>query len=534
MQRSVLGKHWIMNTATEGVIDLVDSLYASRKLGDIHNTDLPDIYRIQDASKAIKRIQDAVENKESVYIFGDYDCDGITGVAQMARYFLRYGIGPIVRLPHRVKDGYGLNSDLVEEIISKKPSLLITVDTGIASKDEIDALSDAGIDVIITDHHHIPKDVPNAYAVVHPGTSTMYPTPHPSGAGVVFALIDALENKNWPERSTDLGLAAIGTIADLVPMRGENRSLVQKGIEEMRQLRQGPLFELLDSCIKDIQSLTSVDIGFKVAPRINASGRIADPTIALRALLEGGEAVALLDSLNVHRRTMTQESVTNALDSKNIHDDVPLIAIADEEFSHGIIGLIAGQLTEKSGKPTAIATVENNECIVSLRSPKTYNIMEGLNHCSDQLERYGGHHQAAGCTLKKEQWDTFALKLTEHIRSSIDTTTLVPTLCIDAIINSEHISENFCTSLQKLEPFGQDNLEPIFLLQNVYVENCRIVGADANHLQGYIDGKKFIGFRLANLLQEGIKYDIACKASLNIWNGRKQPQLQIIDAKQKS
>jgi single-stranded-DNA-specific exonuclease len=288
--------------------------------------------------QATERVHRAIASGECVGLFGDYDCDGITSAAQLVRFFRRQNIEPVVRLPHRVHDGYGLQQESVEWFATQKVTLLITVDTGIASVTEVEQANSLGIDVIVTDHHRPAENIPNAFAILHPSLSPNFPKPHPSGAGVVYDFLFALEHGQWEGKESDCALAMIGTVADLVPLLGRNRVLVQRGLECLQQLSNCPLADMRDRT----KTASSTDVAFRIAPRINAAGRIDDPLIGLRALLEGGEALSQLDALNEHRQTLMRQCVDDAIRGIADPDSAFLLWTASSEYPHGIIGLLRG------------------------------------------------------------------------------------------------------------------------------------------------------------------------------------------------
>jgi len=487
--------------------------------------------------RAVQRIRDAVQRKEAVGIFGDYDCDGITGVAQLVRFFERHGITPHAILPHRVHDGYGLKPHLVEAFAKRGITLLLTVDTGITAMHEIEMARARGIDVIITDHHHLQSEVPSAFAILHPLLSRNFPLPHPSGSGVAHLLVRALERESqWEDWATDSALSMIGTIADLVELKGGNRALVREGLEALNSLDPAsPLGDLARSVRSKDRPLTSTDIAFRLAPRINAAGRMEDPALALEALLHGGAAISSLEELNVQRqhstRTLLEETLTSlALPAKSSADLPPLLAIAREHFPEGIIGLIAGKLTESYGRPSLAAAISDGECTASLRSTRAYHITQGLERVSDLLMSFGGHAQAAGCTFAVAHLDELQRRLSEDIAARTTPEDLLPALEIDAVLSAQDLSLSLCEQLRHLEPFGQGNPEPLFLLRNVKLEQPRRVGGEGAHLQARIAGHKTIGFRLGHLEEHAAHpLDIICKLSVDTWNGRKAVQIVIED-----
>ena len=518
---SLTGKRWNISqhALQRSASTIVHNLIAERQLeqGKARGT-YPDIHRV------VTRIQGAVSKNECVGIFGDYDCDGITAAAQLVRYFRRHNTEPTVRLPHREHDGYGLQSETVQWFAQKGVTLLITVDTGIASVEEVNLANSLGIEVIITDHHKPHAEIPSAFALLHPQLSTEYPEPHPAGAGVVYDLITALENNNWEDKDTDTTLAMIGTVADLVPLQGGNRQLVQEGLASLRRLKHCPLAELREST----NSFTSADIAFRIAPRINASGRMSDPSVALSALLEGGPALAMLDELNEQRKALMHDLYNEAVDSFEKPQNLPLLWAASETYPHGVIGLIAGKFTEQFGKPSCVVNISDEVCTASLRSPSCYHITDGLTRCSALLTSFGGHAQAAGCTFPLKHLPALQQALLEDILEHTSEHDLIPSQHIDGVLTLQDITLPFIENLSMLEPYGQGNTEPRFLLQNVQFESVRSVGTDNAHLQCAIGGHKAIGFNLGQLEDACTqKLDIVCRLGIDTWSGKKHSQIVI-------
>lgn len=487
----------------------------------------PSPYQLSDMKRAVERIEEAIKEKETICIFGDYDCDGITAAAQLVRFFRRRGVEPLVRLPHRIHDGYGLKTHIVDELIQKKVDLIITVDTGISSEKEIAYARECGIEAIVTDHHHIPECLPPAVAIVHPGLSKGYPEPFPSGAGVAFQLVRALENTRWEEEDIDTALAMIGTVADLVELRGSNRMLVQKGLRDFMNLSHSPLAVLRDEVRS--KEFTSRDIAFLIAPRINAAGRMDDPLIALHALLEGGDALKKINDLNINRQIQTAELLERALKED---DGAPFFCLEDADFPPGIIGLIAGKIVQEFGRPALIAHTSNNMCTASLRGVPGYHLMEGLNGCKSMLTTFGGHALAAGCTFEMKHFENIKKFLADHILQTMTQDMLTPALMLDGELLPQDVTLDFAKTIQTLEPFGQGNPEPLFVLNNITLDSLRLVGTDGRHVQGKMGNVKMIGFGLGkskDLLLDPI--DIACKITLNEWQGRVEPQVVIEDVR---
>ncbi len=505
------------------------TLQLERGLSDRESAPI-DPFLIPDMAAAARRILAAVDAHERVGIFGDYDCDGITSTAQVVRFLRRNGIEPHVRLPHRVEDGYGLSRRIIDEFIAQGITLLITVDTGVSSSAEIAHAADHGIDVVVVDHHQMLERPARAVAVVHPALGPAFPLPHPAAAGVVYLLLRALEGEKWEEQETDAALAALGIVADLVPLTGYNRLLVRDGLRALQSITHGPLAQMVhDLCPSG--TVTSTDIAFRIAPRINAAGRMARADIALHALLHGGAALEELERLNTHRQQQTADFVQEVMHGLRAERAMPLLVSAgSDRYPHGIIGLLAGKLTESFGRPSIVATFADGKGTASLRSTDAYSIANGLAHCRELLTTFGGHAQAGGCTFPIEHWPRIVETLHAHVKETTDPDALIPAIDVDAMLAPTDLTVDFHRALMQLAPFGQGNPEPLFLLRGVTVDQARIVGSDGQHLQARIGGTKAIGFGLGGLIAHFTgPVDVACRIGIDTWNGRMSLQLFIVD-----
>jgi single-stranded-DNA-specific exonuclease len=526
---SFSGKRWALRSAApHDSLTLLERLRSERGITDDGGDRWDDGTLFPDAAKAAARVRDAIKNKEVIGIFGDYDCDGVTGVAQLVRFFRRNNTEPVVRLPHRVTDGYGLKKTQVDEFQKKHVTLLITVDTGISAGEAILHAKKEGIDVIILDHHHV-REVPDAFAILHPALAPDFPAPHPSAAGVVFLFLCALENGEWKERATDLTLATFGTVADLVPLRGINRRLVQEGLKAMQSLPDGPVKHLVDALSRG-KTLTSVDIAFRIAPRINAAGRMGDATLALHAMLDGGEPLTQLEKLNVERQQETLRSVEHALETLDEDALPPFLAVADASYKPGIIGLIAGKLTERFGRPSMAATINGDVCTASFRSPAAYDVTAGLTRVSGLLQTFGGHAQAAGATFALDHYMDLCVALEEDVASHVKMEDLLPRMTVDALLTEDNLTRETVEALALLEPYGQGNPEPLFLIQNVRLEKLRSVGGEDQHLQASLGRASVIGFGKSEWMDHtALPVDILCRLGLNTWNDKTSVQLMLVD-----
>lgn len=517
---SFTGKHWATpRHASARAGALPHTLRKERALGN--GAAAPDIPSLQDAAALIL---ETVAAGRLVTVVGDYDCDGITAAAQLARFFGRANAPCALRLPHRVHDGYGLSRRMVEECRMQGTALLITVDNGISAVDEIAFANDCGMQTIVVDHHAVGDTLPPAHVLVHPALCGL-PEPHPCGAGLAYLLLATLEKNDWEERDTDMALAMIGTVADLVELRGFNRTLVAEGLEALQRIESGPLAALRDRTA----ARTSTDVAFRLAPRINAAGRMANPSLALHALLHGGQAFDELESLNTERQALVL-SLSKGLLERAAGVQEPLFFAADAAYPHGILGLLAGKITEASGKPSCIVAIDGDQCTASLRSPPCYHITDGLRQCSDLLTRFGGHAQAAGCTFPAHALAAVCERLTADIAGKVPPESLMPMLTPDGLLRPEDISLALCKEIATLEPFGRGNVEPLFLLPDIRPDHCRTVGTSGAHLQCTIQGHKAIGFGLGPFLHGmHCPVDALCRLQMNHWNGHTQPQIVLED-----
>lgn len=527
---SYTGKRWVVSEEIRDPKILVREIAMAR---DLRDGELFDASSLRDIGQATERIRQAVRSGERVGVFGDYDCDGVTAVAQLVRFFRRCGSDPLVRLPHRARDGYGLKPYHVDAFAAGGVTLLLTVDTGVTACDAVGRARDAGMDVIVIDHHELRGDLPCATAILHPDHASPALVPPPCAAGIVSLLLAALEGNARPEKEEDRVLAAIGTVADLVELRGGNRTIVQEGLAAIPTLPDGPLQSIVDRIRSSNAAISSRDIGFRIAPRINAAGRMDDPMIALRALLDGEPAIRVLHELNTSRQSLVEELFAGLLATLPLHDNLlPLIGVADEKFPPGVIGLLAGKLTEQCGRPSMVAHVAGDTCMASLRSIPAVHITELLGRSAHLLLSFGGHAQAAGCTFAREHFKALVAALQQDVARSVPSEDLTALLAVDAVLSPSSIALDLCESLQELEPFGQGNPEPRFLLQNILLENPKLVGKSGKHIAASIGHLRSIGFGLGHLLPHCDQpLDVVCHLGINTWNSRRTPQVVIDDVR---
>lgn len=442
---------------------------------------------------AVPRLVEAARARETVAVFGDFDVDGMTGTAILAETLERLGASVIPYLPHPVTEGHGMSGHAIKRLIDQGASLIVTVDCGISDAEEILRARMAGADVIITDHHTPPDSRPDALAIVNPRMpGNAYPFPELCGAGIAYKLATALLEYVGEEPDSSLvELAALGTVADLVPLRDENRYLVQEGLRTLGNTRRPGLRALLRRVSLEGRSIRAEDIAFRIAPRLNASGRMEHPEVSLQLLLtrdtdQASRLAEQLEQYNNQRRDLTARACEVAVERILELDQVPaMIVVHDETFTPGVNGLVASRLAETFNRPAvALARSEPGLLVASGRSPGTFNLIQAISKCSDLLVRYGGHAAAAGFTVRDSDFVNVAERLQDIGRSEMGLFEPEAALEIHAegalgtLLSPEMGS--FCA---RLEPFGKDNPVPVFLTRRAQVVNWGYVGANGQHLK---------------------------------------------------
>lgn len=533
---SVLNKKWIIKKSS------LEKIFKNRRVSCTQNT-FSDPFLFKDMKKAVARIHKAIKNNQRIMIFGDYDVDGITGTAIAFHILKKLKAKVSYRLPHRVEDGYGLSEKFVKDFTENKVDLLITVDCGISCAKIIQKIKENQIDTIITDHHTIPKNPPkHAFAILHHKELT--------GAGVALKLAHALILKNFPREKHEkllkplIDLAALGTVADLGSLTGENWLIVKKGLANLHNTEWVGLKKIMQLAeIKEKHNIDSDTIGFRIAPRINAAGRIDDPYLALSLILqeELSEKVHLLgnklEKLNSERKKMTIKAVEEAEESLKTAKVFPFIIIAENSDWHvGILGLIAGRLAEKYSRPTIIMQDFGDILVASARSPKSFNIIKALTAHAHCLTTFGGHAQAAGFSILSKNLGKFKRGLTAYAKEKLKNMDLTPILEIDSEIGLEEINFLTMNELEKLKPFGVDNKKPTFLLREIEPYFINKVGKEKNHLKFAVktgnQNVDAVGFHLgefADTMRQHRKIDIAFNLERSNWNNHNRLELHVVD-----
>jgi len=534
-----------------------------------YSQDVHDPFLFSDMEKACKRIFEAIEKKEKIIVHGDYDADGVSATVILISTIKALGSDNIdIFLPHRETDGYGLNTNTIQNLADEKTNLIITCDCGISSTQEIKLANKNNIDVIITDHHAIPNKLPKAYAIIHPKVDKNYPCKNLSGGAVAFKLMQGLlrkhkeSNQALPDGKTHeefekwlLDMVAIASVADMVPLIGESRTLTKYGLVVLNKTKRLGLQKLLLEARllqEDGQKKREFDvytIGFQIAPRINAAGRMNHANAAYNLMItddneEASELAHELDLNNQERQKMTDKLVGVAC--KEIEEnqkDSLIIFVLGEDWPTGIVGLVAGKLKEKYYKPSLVLAKNDGEITGSGRSVEGFDIIESFQEMPDVFEKFGGHPMACGFTLKDGKLEEFKEKLIKKFEEKTKDLDLSPTLYIDAEVDLEEVNWDLYDVLDKFKPFGKENEKPKYLAKNLEVHQLQPVGKDKKHLRIMVkhDGKiqKTIGWSLCNgngtnwceELKTGDKIDLVFEIDVNEWNGNRELQLTIVDLK---
>lgn len=522
-----------------------------------YDRDVLDPFLFPDMESVVERIKRAKDEDEKVLIFGDYDADGVTSTVIMKETLSELGIETSIYIPDKEKEGYGMSKDAVRKAGEHEFSLIITVDCGISNASEIEYANSLGIDVIVTDHHCVPEKIPDALAVINPKTEdSNYPYENLAGVGVAFKVAQAVYERLMPEKKEQvkwlLDLVAIGTVADCVSLLGENRTLVKYGLIVLSKTKRVGLLELFqtggirvdENNIPDAQT-----ISFQIAPRINAASRMSHAKLAYKLIIEKDRADARLTALEIEEQNKARQKATeyvvreiNKMISPE-DEKSKMIFVADEGFPVGIIGLVAGKIASAYDKPAVVISKSKKGNKGSLRSIEQLNIMNVLEECSDLLEKFGGHAQAAGITVKDENLEKLKNKMNEVVEKKLEGKDLTSIIWIDQEISINDLSFSLVDSLNKLRPFGVGNSEPNFLIRNLLVQELKWVGNGERHLKLFLRSAdnspkifEAIGFSMNGKfknLKEGDLIDLVFGIQKDEWNGNQKLQLRIIDLKVK-
>ncbi len=529
--------------------------FLSPQLGELHPPHL-----LRGASQAAAVIVEAVRSKSSIVLFGDYDVDGTTGLAILWHLLQNVGANVSFYVPHRVEEGYGLNLEAVRKLAAEGAKLIVTIDCGVTAMEAADLLAGTETRLIITDHHAMRESLPAAAAVVHPAIGSTYPNPHLSGSGVAFKLAWAIAkefsgNRDQTDRVAPefrqllmdlLPLAALGTIADAVPLVGENRAIARHGLAALGNTRLPGLRALMESAGVAAGKVSGYDVGFKLAPRINAAGRMGHARLAVELLTRADEhrarEIALyLEEHNRARQTKERQIYKQAveqIESNGLASDARrAIVLADEGWHAGVIGIVAARIVDRYRRPTVMIALSNGEGQGSARSMEHFDIAEALASCREHLISYGGHGAAAGLRIVADRIPHFINAFVQLANQRLTGEDLIEKLRVDAEVSLSELTMPTVETIVNLGPFGNGNPKPHFCTAWLdLADEPRCVGSRQEHLQASFseNGARIrgIGFGLGSRIED-LKQHRRCRVAfepmVNEFNGRRSVELQIID-----
>jgi single-stranded-DNA-specific exonuclease len=513
--------------------------------------DMADPMMMKGMYEAIATILKCVKNKEKITIYGDYDADGLTATALLANFLSNIDIPASYYIPNRLKEGYGLNREAIEKIANSGAGLIITVDCGISNGEEILFARSLGLKVVVTDHHQIPFDFNVNCPVINPHQrGCPFPFKDLAGVGVAFFLAVAirasLRERNWfkskpePDLREYLDLVALGTVADRVPLLGQNRILVKNGLGILASTRWPGINAMKEIANIGTSEITADDLAFRFAPRLNAPGRMGDPEIGLKILTVKDPHMARdfaleANTMNNQRQNVEKDifkQISGLIKTTEGFNGLKTLAFAGKGWHKGVLGIVASRLVDKYHRPALVLNIQNGMAVGSGRSIDGFNLFLALGQLSHLFERFGGHAHAAGFTLKAENLDNLKSELEALANDTFGDEDLVPTIEVDAEIKLNDITHKMIHEIKALAPFGEGNPEPIFCARSLKVLGSRIVGERHLKLRVRQEEKSFeaIGFGLAGKYSlDGETINMAFSPELNRWKGYERIQLRIID-----
>lgn len=558
-------KRWVLKRQDKGTIEYLSKALSLNPLAvnvmmnrglkskDEMNAFIhPDTVRFHDPfllkgmEKAVLRIRDAIDRKEKIAVYGDYDVDGITSVSILYLALRELGADIIYYIPDRAGEGYGLHSDALKLLCKQGVTLVITVDCGISACQEVLFGKSCGLDIIVTDHHRCPEVLPDAYAVINPKqTGCSYPFDELAGVGVAFKLIQALYGMDKLPYLIDKygALVALGTVADIVPLKDENRGLVYYGLKSAGQNTSVGFHALIEVAGFAGKPLNSGILGFQLAPRLNAAGRMGSAGVGVELFITSDRKKAfsiarLLDEQNLCRREAEQKIFEEACqmivtDRRALSQNI--LVLKGRGWHRGVIGIVASRLTEKYYKPCILFTEENGELQGSARSVKGFNIYDAIHAVSSYTIRFGGHELAAGLSIKSENYDRFKLEIEAYCRDTIGDETPIQEIFLDGEIHESDMTNQLVEDLELLEPFGMGNAEPNFLFRNARIVR-KSAFKEGRHLKlslcqrhKYIEAVGFSMGGYSTVLKNGDQVSIAGNLYINEYRGEKYFSIRIND-----
>ena len=563
---------------------LIDEFFGHDYKQDIH-----DPYLMKDMDKAVERIFKALESDEKITVYGDYDVDGVTSsvviiqtlielksiISQINREDAKKFIS--IYIPDREIEGYGLNKKAIGKIKKEKNDLIITVDCGISSFKNVALINELEMQIIITDHHHVPEKIPEALAIINSKQKDCpYPFKELAGVGIAFKLAQGLLRELEKRGSKGkielapgfekwlLDFVALGTVADCVDLVGENRTLLTYGLIVINKTQRIGIKKLIQAIgtktrangnITETKSINSTSIGFMLAPRLNAAGRMDHANTSFELLIcenktEAEELISKLEKNNQSRQKITEEAMNEIRDRISKKKRLPKIIIeSDPNWKIGIVGLVAGRLANEYSRPFLVLQSQKDLFAGSGRSIPEFNLIEAIEKCRDMLISFGGHSQAAGLKFENKNFKKVKKELESIAEEMLKDEDLIPSIEIDCEIKQKHINWKLFNEIEKFEPFGQGNQKPVFIIKKLEVHEIRTVGKDNTHLKlcfkssskDSIKYFKAIGFRLGKLASEmpenkpalrwGDIVDVVFQLEINEWNGNRELQMNVLDLK---
>ncbi len=513
----------------------------------------PDPTMLAGMQAAVDRICVALDNGEKIVVYGDYDADGVTSTALLTTALRHFGADVEPYIPNRMSEGYGLNPNAVREIAARGTKLLITVDCGISGRHEVAEAHLAGLDVVVTDHHHLPSDLPEATACINPrqvvaGCECYQEL---AGVGVAYQLVRALvKRRGKPKRLRNkdlLGLVAIGTVADVVPLKGANRSLVQQGLAAIPENSLPGLRTLLEYAGLKPGAIDTDRVGFVIGPRLNAAGRMEDASTAYKLLMtesarDARELAQKLEAQNRRRQAMMNSIVEQAKErARRMDDGTKVLVLADPDWPSGLVGLVASRLVEEFGRPALVIEQGEEESRGSGRSIQHFNMVEALTELSDLFVKFGGHSAAAGFTIKTANIEELRRRLHDICDAQLQDSHLKPSISVDAELSIGHVDDEMLRHLNRMSPFGSGNPSPVFMARGVPVVSVSTVGDNGAHLKLVVADRsngqtgqplEAIAFRYGHMV-ETVKrrgaVDLVYSIERREWKGDSHLQLRVKD-----
>ncbi|MFC1998069.1 single-stranded-DNA-specific exonuclease RecJ [Chloroflexota bacterium] len=506
-----------------------------------------DPFLMPDMDKAVARIKRAILLKEKIVAYGDFDADGVTSTVILVQGLAYLGGNAHPYIPHRIDEGYGLNHEAIDRLIEDGANLIVTADCGVTAYEEVERAQAKGLDIVVTDHHTVPDMLPPAVAVVDAKRAdSKYPFAELAGVGVAYKLLCAVfiaMGKDVHEAEQYLDMVALGTVADLVPLVGENRYLVKKGLQVLNSNERLGLTELINSARLTAGQVDSEGISFYLAPRINAAARL-DHAISSYNLLNtdvSDDAVAAckaLESINRDRQGITAEILEDARSKlAESGTDKPLLMVGDASYTSGVVGIVAGRLCDEFYRPVVVYEENGEQCVGSARSIAEFNIVEALTQCADLFSKFGGHPRAAGFTVARKDIEVLERRLLDIAEEQLSGLELYPHISIDAEVALSELDGDMYNVIQSLAPFGQANAVPVFFSRGVSVLHCRKMGANGDHLRLKLSDSAgggavwdSIGFNLGSRADMASSHlDIVYNLRISRWGGKESLELNLLD-----